>query len=620
MMMSIHVSPEGNDSWDGSETHPFATLVRARDAARAVTGPRCIVVHGGEYYEVALELEPEDSGLTIEAAPGESPVLYGGRRITGWASDDEHCVVAALPGVQEGAWDFRLLLVNGRLCPRARLPREERFTHESVFNVRWMSTTAGGWERKPTPIELNTMRYAGDDLGRWLDVNNAELTIYHQWDESMVGLKALDEATRTVTFSTPAGHPPGAFAEWNPEAKTYMVWNVREGMTEPGQWYLDRTAGKVVYWPLPGEEMATAQVIAPTTEQIIHLHGGEGRPVTGITLRGLQLAATTTPLKAGGFGAGYFNGAVTVSYAEDCTLRDLLITRVGGQGVKIGKSRRVRIEGCEIAQTGACAITGNCAEVVFLNNHLHHIGLTYPSAITVNGAWDHGIISHNEMHDCPYCAIHSSGNGTRIEANLFYAVMQVLQDGAAVYVGFCKDVVICRNVARDVPGTLPNGAPRQAHAYYLDEQSDGCVVEDNLAVGQRWPLHNHMAHRCVIRHNVCIMPAGQSQLTFMKCTDFIMEGNIFVTDGDVVVRASPEALSATPNNIFSAQGQVRYESLVHDGYTGDGPVVFVPHDGTRLADPLFVDAARGDYRFAPASPARAMGLAPIDVSTAGRSQ
>ena len=74
-----------------------------------------------------------------------------------------------------------------------------------------------------------------------------------------------------LTFSNPLGHPPGAFG-----VNKYVVWNVREGLAEPGQWYLDRTAGKLVYWPLAGEDMNAALVVAPRVESILQLRG---RPV-----------------------------------------------------------------------------------------------------------------------------------------------------------------------------------------------------------------------------------------------------------------------------------------------------------------------------------------------------
>lgn len=128
-------------------------------------------------------------------------------------------------------------------------------------------------------------------------MNNAELTVYHMWDESVVGLAGIDTDKQLLTFSTPAGHPPGAFG-----VKKYVVWNVRQGMTQPGQWYLDRAAGKVVYWPLPGEDMNTVETVAPTIESILRIRGQGGKPVCNVTIRGLTVAVTNTPLVAGGFG------------------------------------------------------------------------------------------------------------------------------------------------------------------------------------------------------------------------------------------------------------------------------------------------------------------------------
>jgi len=45
-----------------------------------------------------------------------------------------------------------------------------------------------------------------------LSIRNAEVTVYHMWDESMLGLAAHDVQTRTLTFAATAGHPPGRSA------------------------------------------------------------------------------------------------------------------------------------------------------------------------------------------------------------------------------------------------------------------------------------------------------------------------------------------------------------------------------------------------------------------------
>jgi len=572
-MRELYVSPDGNDRRDGSRRRPFGTLTRALDAARKsrTRAAKRIVLRGGKYYDVSLTLGPQDSGLTIEAAPGEKPVLCGGRLVGGWRRSGEHFYAARLPGVKEGQWDFRMLVVNGHWRPRARLPREGRFEHLSKFDVRWMSTTYGGWERKPTEQELTTMIYRPGDLGPWLDVRNAELTVYHMWDESLVGVKSLDDDSHTVTFSTPATHPPGGFGGWG-GGKTYVVWNVREGMQEPGQWYLDRTAGKLVYWPLPGEDMGALEVIAPTAECVIRIAGEEGKPVSGVTLKGLTISATTVPAATGGFGAGTPEGAVSCVHTSDCRMLDLTVCNVAGQGLKLQKCPGVRVEDCVIHDTGACGIRvdGQGAEVT--RCRVHHVGVILPSAIGVLAGGGGVCLRRSQVYHTPYSAVCASGgSGSRFEENLFHHVMEVLHDGAAIYVTFCKDYVIRGNMTRDV---LSTGA---AHAYYLDEQSENCVVEDNVAVNCHWPSHNHMARRNVIRGNVFVH-GGDMRITFPKCEDFTFEGNVLRAGGAIRIHQFDAITSMRNNVLFSDAGKVEVERGT--GYGGGAVEPFVPRDGT----------------------------------------
>lgn len=605
-MATFYVAPHGDDAGPGSVAHPFASPACACVAARESAGPRVVVLAGGRYYDVGVTLGPEDAGLTIEAAPGESPVLYGGRPITGWQRDDNGWLVADLPEVQAGAWDFRLLVVQGRLCPRAHLPAAGRFEHESVFDVRWMSSTAGGWERKPTEKELTTLIYRDGDLGAWLDLRNAELTIYHCWDESMVGLAALDPATRTVTFANPAGHPAGSFANWQPQARTYEVWNVREGMTTPGQWYLDRTAGRVVYWPLPGETPETLDAVAPTRENIIRLAGTAAAHVTDITLRGLTLAVTNTPLKAGGFGAHAYDGALSGEYAHGCCFERLTVETVAGQGMKLLKSRNIEITACEICQTGACGILFNGEDSRLTHSAIHHIGRLYPSGIGFSASGARLQVLQNDFHHTPYSCIHLSSSDSRISGNRFTDFMQTLLDGAAVYVGFAARIVIDHN--RVFGGT---NSP-QSHAYYIDEQGLDCVVEDNLSVNVAWPAHNHMARGGSLRRNVFINP-GDTRLTFMRCEGFTAADNVIVSGGNLCFSAPVGGITAISGNLlYSGSGVIENETYDVDGYTPIDRTPLVPRDGTVITDPQFIDPANGDYRYQPNSPAARLGMPVIE--------
>ena len=57
----------------------------------------------------------------------------------------------------------------------------------------------------------------------------------------------------------------------------YYVDNVFEGLSEPGEWYLDRAAGKLYYIPLPGETPETTEVYAPSVTQFVRLVGDPDR-------------------------------------------------------------------------------------------------------------------------------------------------------------------------------------------------------------------------------------------------------------------------------------------------------------------------------------------------------
>jgi hypothetical protein len=609
------VSANGHDSSSGrlAEANsdrtdgPFGSLQAACRAARKLgaTQKRTIVIAPGEYVlNEPVVLTSEDNGLTIEAQAGASVRLYGGRKVGGWQREGDRFYATELPGVKEGTWDFRALIVNGRFCPRARLPQQGYFEHSSVFDVPWMSTTGGGWKRKPTEQELTTMKYEPENLGPGLDIRNAEITVYHMWDESLVGVSANDPNAHTLTFSTPAGHPPGAFG-----VRKYVVWNVREGMTEPGQWYLDRTRGKVVYWPRPGEDMGRAEVIAPVVPSLIVLKGTREDPIKDIIIRGLTFSATTTPLQAGGFGAERFAGAIDAVFAENCTLADCEVVNAGGQGIK-ASGANLRIEGCHIHHVGACGIRFRGRGTVVADNDVHDVGLTYPSAIALTGGGQDCEITHNHVHHTPYSAVTCGGRGSRIEGNRIHHAMQELHDGAGIYCFGGKDLTLRGNLIYDIVDTGGYGAS----AYYLDEQSEGCTVEGNLSVNVVRPSHNHMAANNTIRNNVFLSDTDL-YLTFPRSSGYTFEKNVLYAKGKITFD-NYEGITTSANNVlFSGAGQVECHRL--DRYSRTDSYSLEPSGTNIQADPRLTAYQDGRVEFAPDSPARKLGIEPVDVSGAG---
>ena len=528
------------------EDGPLTTLEAAIEASRKEAGKdrRIVLGPGRHYVEKPVTLDQRDSGLTIEGAGAGKTILHGGRRVTGWHKDGENFWAADVPEVKEGKWDFRALVVNDRLCPRSRLPEEGRFEHESRFPVRWMSSAGGGWERKPTEKELTTMQYREGDLGEWLSVRNAEVTVYHMWDESMVGLASHDPQSRTLTFSTPTKSPPGAFG-----VHTYVLWNVREGMKQPGQWYLDRDAGRIVYWPLPDEDMSKAVVVAPCVETIIELKGQQSKSVRNVALRSLTLSTTTTPCKAGGFGASLYRGTLDFQWCEGVNVENVEVTNTAGHALRTWSARDLTVKDCDLHHLGAGGLRVGAGNGRIENNRLHHIGLIYPSAIgmAVSGPFT---VRRNEIHHTPYSGMAIGGEGIVIEENMLHHCMQELHDGAAIY-GSPRKGIIRRNVVRDI---VAKGKGYGVSSYYLDEKARDSIVERNVSIGVKRPTHNHMTLNCTLRDNVFICD-GDMDLSFARSAGYHVTGNTFQLNGKLKV-GDPDAIDEWKDNLIVQSGDV----------------------------------------------------------------
>ncbi|MEO0531136.1 MAG: right-handed parallel beta-helix repeat-containing protein, partial [Planctomycetota bacterium] len=506
---------------------------------------------------------------------------------------------------------------------RSRLPENGYFLHETPFDVRWKSTFEGGWERPPTDDELLTLRYRPEDLGDWFEPRNAELTIFHMWDESLVGVADFDPGEKTMRFSNHPGYPPGAFSGQYDMERRYVVWNLAEGLRRPGQWMLDRVAGEVVYWPREGEDMATAFVVAPRCENVIRIDGAAEDPVEGIELRGFSIAATNAPLMAGAFGAKLFDGAISLRHAHDCRLSDLEVYGVGAHAIKaIGD--RLKVQGCRIHHTGASALRHLGSGSTITDNEIHHVGQSFPSAIALyvgatdpndNPEWDdwkhtHDVtIAHNEIHDTPYTAIAAGGKDHRIESNLIYRAMQDLYDGAGIYITFCEGIALRGNFVRDIKESAGAGTS----AYYLDELSKQCVVEGNLSIDVARPMHNHISSGNRIEGNVFITP-DDGRLTLERSDNYVFVRNVVMSKGDFRLY-DLRACSRFEGNVFSAAGELLTHELDHYEIASTSPLP-LGESNSASAEDIQIDPT-GRVEVATDSPAHKLGIKPLDVSPAG---
>lgn len=241
---TFYVAPNGNNGWSGrlqDPAHgggdgPWASLMGARENLRALrtagsmVGRVEIVVRGGRYeLSAPITWESQDGGtadapVTIRAYPGETPVFSGGRAISGWKKDGV-VWVADLPEDQKD-WNFGALWVNGERRTVARTPDTGEYFY-----------TAGKVEGEPN----RAFKYNAGDLRAFGNLADAVVVVFHAWETGAYRIEALDEANAVVTFKKPGVWP---FEQWGAKQR-YYIENIREGLDQPGEWYLDRAAGKV---------------------------------------------------------------------------------------------------------------------------------------------------------------------------------------------------------------------------------------------------------------------------------------------------------------------------------------------------------------------------------------
>jgi hypothetical protein len=175
--IEFYVSPDGSDTWSGRQPEPdpekdagpFATLKRAQQAVRALkkSRPVRVNVRGGRYFlEEPLAFTPDDSGtaespIAYTAYKEETPVISGGRQITGWKPvtiNGKKLWAADIPEVRDGSWYFRQLWVNGQRRIRARYPNQGFVRIASVPDIRPDTPWNQGQSR---------FQYAAGDIRAW---------------------------------------------------------------------------------------------------------------------------------------------------------------------------------------------------------------------------------------------------------------------------------------------------------------------------------------------------------------------------------------------------------------------------------------------------------------------
>jgi len=523
------------------------------------TGIKSIYIKEGYYEAQNASLTNEDNGLTIEGSIRQPAVLSGSIEVAGFELDNRTgFLFKKLP--DDKSYDFRMICANGKYLKKARYPQKEKLYHETIWDVKWTSTFGNGWERQPTEQELTTFVFKQGDICENFSYKNAEIVIFHEWDESSAGVKAIDYNTRKITLSSVCGHPPGSF-----DNQAYVVYNTIEGMKEPLNWYFDKDSKNLYIYPDEGMTAENLKVMLPLHYSIIKMDNTKD-----ITIKNLHFEGCTTPLIVAEFGAQKVCGSIDGQNVDNVIISNVTVERSGGTGVRF-TGVNIKVMNSCFNELGACGVwigindeyllvayedqeRGASSEII--NCTINKIGLDYFASIGVFGR--HTNIIGNYIRFTPYMGINAGGDGVLVKDNYISDVMCKLNDGAAIYTIGYSNGIISSNVINNIKKSQRLDSKKSA--IYLDENSGGWLVEDNIINECDYPIFCHMCMpNNIIRNNTCICnKAEKMNIICLRSNELSFEGNIFKTNGDVLFHTTENCLKRIYNNvIITIDGNVK---------------------------------------------------------------
>lgn len=423
----VWVSPRGSDAADGTRDRPLRTLHRAQRSARAASAggrrPVRVLLRGGTYRLARpLVLDHRDSGaadapVSWQAAPGARPVLSGGLRVTGWTPHDR----------RRGIWRAdvprgtvsRQLYVDGRRATRARSPEYP-----------------AGFTRTATGFTA-----PDDAIARWRRPADVEAVAVLQWKIMRCGVAAA--RGRELIMRDPCWANANTFPALWAFPQIARLENAYELLDEPGEWYLDRAAGRLYYRPRAGERLASARVVLPTAQALVDLRGTASRPVEHVRFAGLTFADATWTAPSGPEG-----------YAADQS--GFHLTGSGNRPNAVGHVERP-------TRTPGNVRALHARHVTFTGNDFRRLGGV---GLDLGRGIQHATVLGNRFTDISSAAVQLGGvlagdhhpkraadvtRDNRIAHNLITRVGREYQDAAGVFVGFTTRTTVEHNDIADVP-------------------------------------------------------------------------------------------------------------------------------------------------------------------------
>jgi parallel beta-helix repeat protein len=203
----------------------------------------------------------------------------------------------------------------------------------------------------------------------WAEAPEAEVHIFPMAGcsayKEITRLAKIDEQARTVTMDGPECTTDLGIGD------RYFVENVLEELDSPGEWYLDRQAGILYYWP-KREPLSEREVMAPVLGRLLQFEGDEAK---GQTLRNVRWAGLTftqtdySPEDGCAQWSTGKNGVIYLQGAVNCAVENCRFVSNGKAAVLLQGGRENVISGNDISDSAEGGINVLAGTLQSLQGH-----------------------------------------------------------------------------------------------------------------------------------------------------------------------------------------------------------------------------------------------------------
>ena len=422
---------------------------------------------------------------------------------------------------------------------KTRIVGASRFKADGTLIPEWNNN---GAEETLAKADYGEIYIRSCEFPEFKNLSDVEIHIFSAWTKNILRVQSVerDREVAIIRVQEPENelifnrmHPDiDGYSHMNTHAFAYYLTNAYELIDWYGEWYLDKAENTLYIKAPENTDMKTAEVVYPKLETLVNIESKSGKKVKNLSFEGLVFEHTnwTLPSEQGfvEVQAGMFANrcvfatndmsvsrppaAIIASDTHNLTIKNCTVEKAGAAGIDlkcattdsvIRDNEIKNISGNGI-MVGSFVVDENtdihtvynpenegeiCTGDKIVNNLVTEIGTDYEGSVGIVAGYPRDIlIACNEVSYAPYTGI-SVGYGwsaednamknNRILNNEIHHTSRMLCDAGGIYtLSKQPDSEIIGNYIHDIE--LPEGADYATSGIYMDEQTAGYTVKNNV--------------------------------------------------------------------------------------------------------------------------------------------